>query len=159
MCCLFMIQSFSRRTIRNFTENTESGEPDGMYCTTIQTCFSATRDKILLHVYIQIEFAACNTQNWKWYVSLSCPCITVDAAHRIAETILEMYPAFRGTERVEMHCLRRGVSLGAWRRFREHGDLPKDDKHVVMYLLYAFKYVTFNTDSNTSRYFVLTLRQ
>jgi len=53
MCYLFMIQSFSRRTIRNFTEKTESGEPDGMLCcTTIQTCFGATGDKILLHMYI-----------------------------------------------------------------------------------------------------------
>jgi len=55
MCYLFMIQSFSGRTIRNFTEKTESGEPDEMlYCITIQTCFGANGDEILLHVYIYI---------------------------------------------------------------------------------------------------------
>jgi hypothetical protein len=37
----------------------------------------------------------------------------MDAFHRIAEISLEMDAAFRGTERVEMHCLKRGVTLGA----------------------------------------------
>jgi hypothetical protein len=57
-----------------------------------------------------------------------------------------------------MRCFRRGVSRWTWRPFIELGDSHKDDNHIVVCVVFS-QYVTFKTDSNTSRDVVLTLRR